>query len=276
MSQLKIVGGAFADCVQSGRLWAVQIVGNVLLFLLFVGWLLIPVANNLHLIFNFLFVLVLLGLVLTLHAGTFNYFSDRQRSSIPPLWPSFRRALRHLLSIAVCIVLVYLLWLLVDKLETYQVNFPPYVRSTLPAFLRRHVTLHALDSCYVGILFLARWVLAPGLLLPFILQTADRGFRGFCLKGLVAWRETVCSSVYWLALIAAALLGVLLTQKIMAWTPDFRTSTFHSESFSLAWRILVAYLLGLISWMFTISTAGRYGFQSDVAVSTDLPGNPVS
>lgn len=275
MSHWKPVGGALADCLHSGRVWIVQFFANPLLFALLVAWLLIPVANYLHLIFNFLLALVLIAVTLTLHAGTFNYFSDRRKNALPSFWPAFHRALRHLLSIAVCVAAAYLLWLCVDKLESYQVNFPPYVRSNFPLALRRHLTLHALDSVYVAILFLARWVVAPGLLLPLLMQTADKGFRGLGREGLVAWKRSVCSPVYWLALIFSAILGVLLTQRIMSWTPDFRSSTFRSESFSFACRLVSAYLLGLISWMFVISIVGRCGAVSDAPASPELPGNPI-
>lgn len=272
MSRLEVAGGTFGDCFRTGRLWIVQFFANPILLALLVAWLLIPVASNLHLVFNFVFALVLLAATLTLHAGTLNFFADLQRSESAQLWPAFRRALRHVLPIAICVAVFCLLWLFVGKLESYQSSFPAYIRSTLPVSLRRHITLPALDTLFSVTLFIVRWIFVPGLLLPFLAQAADRGFRGIGLEGLTAWRKTIFSVVYWIVLAFAALLGVLAARKLMAWTPDFKTSTTHSEAISLAWRLFLAYFFGLFSWMLTSSVVGRHGAAA--GTSSDVTGNP--
>jgi hypothetical protein len=274
MSRLEIARNAFRDCFHAGRLWLVQFFANPILLALFVAWLLIPVASNLHLIFNFVFVFLLFAATLTLHAGTLNFFGDRQRSESAHLWPAFRRALRHLIPVAMGVALFCLLWLLVAKLEAYQSNFPVYVRSTLPVSLRRHITLPALDTLFSAVVFIARWILVPGLLLPLLAQAADRGFRGFGPEGLSAWRKSMFSFVYWLVLLFAALLGVFATQKLMAWTPDFKTSTIHLEAVSLGVRLFFAYLFGLTAWMLTCSVVGRYAAAA--GTSSDVTGNPAA
>jgi hypothetical protein len=272
MSRPEIVRGAFKDCFRTGRLWTVQLFANPILIALFIAWLLIPVASNLHVVFNFVFAFALIVAVLTLHAGTLNYFVDRQNSLSAPLLSAFRRALRRLIPFAICVAVFCLLWLLVNKLEAYQSNFPAHVRSTLPVSIRRYITLPTLDTAFLVVLFIARWIFVPGLLLPLLAQAADRGFRGFDLQGFRAWRKTVLSLAYWFVLTFAALLGVLATQKLMAWTPDFKTSTTHSEAISLAWRLFVAYLFGLFSWMLTCSVLGRY--SAAAGSSSDVTGNP--
>jgi hypothetical protein len=271
MSRLEIAR-AFSDGFHTGRLWLIQFFANPILLALFVAWLLIPVASNLHLTFNFVFAFVLVAATLTLHTGTLNFFGDRQRSESSHLWPAFRRALRHLIPVAICVAVFCLFWLLVAKLEAYQSNFPAYVRSALPVSLRRQVTLPALDTLYSAVLFIARWILVPGLLLPLLAQAADRGFRGFGPQGLSAWKKSTFSFVYWLALSFAALLGVFATQKLMAWTPDFKTSTIHLEAISLGVRLFFSYLFGLTSWMLTCSVVGRYAAAA--GASSDVAGNP--
>jgi hypothetical protein len=274
MSHLEILRGAFTDCFRNVRLWLLQFFANPILLALFVAWLLIPVASNFHLVFNFVFAFALIVVVLTLHAGTLNFFADLQRSQTTQLLPAFRRALRHLLPFAICVAVLCLFWFLVNALGSLQTAFPPYVRSTLPVSLRRHITLSALDTLFSVVLFVARWILAPGLLLPLFLQGADFGFRGFGLQGMRAWRKTVLSPVYWFVLTFTALLGVLATQKLMALKPNFISSTFHSEAISFAWRLFVAYLLGLFSWMLTCSVVGRYGAAA--GSSLDVAGNPAA
>ena len=274
MSRFEIARGAFTDCFRSPRLWLVQFFANVILFALLVAWLLVPVASNLHVLFNFLFAALLLVATLTLHSGTLNACFDRLRSAPALLWPAFRRALRHIFPIAICIAAFCLLWLLVNALGSLQTAFPPYVRSTLPVSLRRHISLHALDNLFSAALFVARWILAPGLLLPLLLQTSDLGFRGFARQGLSAWRKTIFTLFLLAGLLLAALLGVFAAQKLMAATPDFKTSTFHGEALSLAARLVVAYLLGLFSWILTCSVVGRCAVAA--GTSSDIPGNPAA
>jgi len=274
MSRFEIARGAFTDCFRSPRLWLVQCLANIILFALLVAWLLVPVASNLHVVFNFVFAALLLVATLTLHSGTLNVCLDRLRSTPAPLWPAFRRALRHIVPVAICIAAFCFLWLLVNALGSLQTAFPSYVRSTLPVALRRHISLHALDNLFAAALFVARWVLAPGLLLPLLLQTSDLGFRGFARQGLSAWRKTIFNFSYWLTLLVAALVGVLATGKLMAATPDFKTSTFHGEAFSLAARLVVAYLLGLFSWILTCSVASRCAAAA--GISPNVPGNPAA
>jgi hypothetical protein len=274
MFSLEIARGAFSDCFRSPRLWLIQLFANPILFALFVAWLLIPVASNLHLAYNFVFSFALIVAVLTLHAGTLNCFVDRQSGENTPLWHAFRRAFGHLIPVAICVAVFCLLWLLVGKLEAYQSNFPAYVRSTLPVALRRHITLATLDDLFSVVLFLLRWVLAPGSLLPLLVQASDRGFRGFGKEGLVAWRKSLFSFSYWLVLVVAAVLGVVATEKIMAWTPNFRMSTTHSEAISLAWRLFVSYLFGLFSWMLACSVVGRCATTG--GTSSNVAGNPAA
>jgi len=274
MSRFAIAANAFKDCFQAGRLWLLQFFANPILLALLVAWLLIPVASNFHLIVNFVFAVVLIVAVLWLHGGTLSYFVDRQRREGAPLWPAFRRALSHLIPFAICVGIFCLLWLLVGKLDEYQSTFPAYFRSTLPVSLRRRVTLPALDTLFSAFLFVVRWIVTPGLLLPLFAQTADCGFRGFGSQGFSAWKKIIFSGAYWLVLLLAALLGVLATQKLMAWTPDFKTSTFHSEAISFAARLFFAYLFGLFSWILACSVVGRY--NASAGSSESVTRNPVA
>ena len=277
MSRLAIIRGVVTDCFPNVGLWLVQFLANPILFALFVAWLLLPVANSWHLVLNFLLILVLLVAIFVLHAGTLNYFSERQSSASVPLWPAFRRALKHLAAVTICVFLFYLLWLFADKLETYQDNFSAYMRSLFPAFLRRHIQLPALDILYGVVLFAIRWILFPGVLLPFALQVAGHGFRGFGRQGRAAWKKAVSSLSYWLVLLVAALLGVWATDAFMGWTPDFRTSTFGHEAVSLGFRLFFAYVFGLFAWILACSAVGRHGISVSVGASTtDVPGNPAA
>jgi hypothetical protein len=259
MPRLQAAREAVTGAFRHRLLWLVQFVANLVLFGLFAGWLLIPVAKTWQLVLNALLAIFILIAVIALHAGTLNYFSDTRRMENAKFSEPFQRAIRHVVAIAACAAVFYLLWTLFDKAEFYQAQFPAYVRSILPVSLRRHASLEFLEAAFAWTIFAARWIAVPAFVLPFLMRAADLGFRGFGKSGFSAWKKAISSPSYWLVLAGAVLVGVLATQKIMSWTPDFRTSTLRYESISLAVRLPLAYLLGIFAWMLTCSLLGRLG-----------------
>jgi hypothetical protein len=257
MTRLEAAREAVAGAFRHRLLWVVQVVANLALFGLFVSWLLIPVARTWQLALNAIFAIVIVVAVVTVHAGTMNYFSDTSRIENPQLLDPFWRAMRHIVAIGVCAVAFYLLWSLLEKAEVYQPQLPAYIRSILPVSVRRHLSLAFLETTFEWTIFAVRWIGVPGLVLPILARTADLGFSGFGRPGFSMWRRAMSSASYWLVLAGAALVGVLATQRILNWTPDFRTSTLRHESMSLAFRLPLAYLLGLLAWMLTCSLLGR-------------------
>jgi hypothetical protein len=257
MATFAVAVDAFKGCFRSWRLWILQFFVNPLLFGLFTLWLLIPVANAFHVALNSLAAVFLLVAFLLLHAGTLNDFYSQPANESVTLRTAFGTTLRNLLPVALCAVVLYLLFLLAASLGVYSETLPPYLRSIMPAFLRKQVGLSTLQGLFDALLFTLRWVLVPGLILPFIASTSHFGFRGLGRRGLVSWKHTVYSISYWAFLIFAALVGVLATQKIMGMTPDFRTSTYAQEKTSLLLRASASYLLGLFAWMLVCSLVGR-------------------
>lgn len=243
--------------VRNWRLWVLQFIGNAAIFALFLSWLRVPDAHWWQLLFQFLLMVVVAVAALVLHGGTLNYFQSAHldKPKTPPLLPAFLRALKHLLAIAVCVLVFYFLRNLIDRLDNYELSFPGYLRSGFPAWLRRMISEPALDNLYSGFVSLLRWVVLPGLLLPFALFSADSGFRG--LIALRDWSKTVRSIAYWIALVAAAVIGVYFVQSIMGWKLNPNTSTLPGEEASFVTRQLVAYLLGLFAWFLACSMLGR-------------------
>ena len=259
MAQLAIAADALKSCLRSWRLWLIQFFANLALFGLFAGWLLLPVANAGYLVLNILLAALFLVAVFMLHGGTLNYFYSQNHNEGAPLSGVFARALRNFLALAVCVGAAYLLWIVVGKAHAYQETLPAYLRSTTPASLRKHLSLAAFEELFHACLFALRWIALPGLVLPFLASVSQLGFRGFGRGGFAAWRTSVRSISYWCILVFSALLGVLATEKIMGWRPDFRTSTFTGETVSLIFRGLVSYLLGLFAWLLVCSAVGRGG-----------------
>jgi hypothetical protein len=248
-----------AGSLRSGRIWLLQFFMNPILLGLFAAWLLIPEARIWQLALNVLLAVVIAATALVLHAGTLNYFSDQCREEAATITTAFGRALRHFASIAMFAIVFYVVWSVAGGLERYHETIPTYFRSTLPASIRGHVSLGALTSIFGALVFLLQWVVVPGLLLPLALLSADQGFRGFGRVGWKSWRTTIASIHYWWILALAAFLGVYGSQTILGWRPSTESPTFAGETANLIFRLLLAYGIGLFSWMVACSLIGRRG-----------------
>ena len=263
MARRSIVRASAAESLLHGRLWLTQVWANALLFALFVVWLLIPAASGWYITLNVVVALAIVTSAIVLYGGTLNYFHDIERDRAARLKPAFLRALRHALAIAVCAAAFYFAWMLMNRADAYQDSLPAYLRSMMPVFVRQRVTLAFLTSVFSWISFAARYIAIPALLLPFTLSTSDLGFRGFLRAGFRAWTSAVTRFTYWLGLAVAAVIGVLATQAMVGWTPDFTTSTFKREAFSLAGRLICASALGIWAWLFACSVVARASAASD-------------
>jgi hypothetical protein len=255
MVRLSSLREALVLSLKNWRLWLMQFAGNAIIFALFVGWLRVPDAHWWELLFQALLILAILASILVLHGGTIAYFESAHADHTAQLLPAFRKALQHVAALAVCVFVLYFVWGLSGHLYNYSTSFPGYLRSGFPGWLRRMISEPALDNTYTFLLFVLRWVILPGLLLPFVLFSAERGFRGFV--AFRDWKKTVRSLAYWIALVVAAIIGVFFVQLVMGWRLDPGTSTLRGEQASFITRQLLAYLLALFSWLFVASVLGR-------------------
>ena len=246
-----------------GRLWLLQFFGNALLLLAFVGFLHIPDAHVWQFIFSVIVMVLLVIAVPVLHGGTINYFLETEIEKKSAIKPPFRNALRHVLPLIIWMVVFYFLRALLDRLDDYQYSFPGYLRSEFPAWLRRIISEPAIRNLYICFVGFLRWVLLPGLLLPLALLCADKNFRGFLQ--LRAWKRMLCNLGYWIVLIIAALIGVYCTGKILDWTLNPRTATLGSEEIWLGFRLIVAYLLMIFSWLWVCAMLARARLKADSA-----------
>ncbi len=268
MLRWKETAEVLAGSLQNRRLWLIQFLANPILFLLFVAWLHIPEAKVWQLILNVVLAAGIAAAALVLHAGTLVYFYDRFRSNGATLKVAFGQALRHLAAVAAWVCAFYLLWDLVDTLSDHLDTIPTYVRSMLPALLRRNISLGVVAGVFDAFVFALRWILTPGLLLPLAVSVAHRGFRGFGRAGWSAWKKAIWSLQYWGIVTGAAIVGVLLSGLITDWTPRSQNPSFTGETISLILRLLIAYLLALFSWMLACSVIGR-----GCGVSERAPGD---
>jgi hypothetical protein len=243
------------SAIHHPRLWIVQFVGNALILVIFALWLHIPDAHWWQLLFQFLIIVALAVGLLVLHGGTLNYFADVDKDKAAGLATPFRQALKHLPAFLIFVVIFYFILHLVGKLDDYQYQVPGYLRSEFPAFLRRLISEEGMDNFYLFCVAALRWVIVPGLLLPLGLVCAQLGFRGFASFRI--WERTIRKVAYWVVMIVAALIGAYLTDKILGWTLNPDTATLGAEKTWLAFRLLVAYLLALFSWLWVCAMLGH-------------------
>ena len=275
MSRFEILHDAGSSLLHSKRVWLIQFIANPLLFALFVGWLLLPVATEFHLLLNGLVIVVFAAATLVLHAGTLNFYSEQNGSAQALVREAFRRALRNIFAVAVCAAVIFVLWALLDSTESLQLTLPFYVRSLLPEFIRRHLGPSWFQIALEGIVFAIRWVLIPGLVLPLLVEAANSGFRAFGKPGGAAVRNSAKRASYWLVLLLAAVAGFIAPASLMEWSPEFKNPTLHLEAISLAARLSASYILAVASWLLVCSIVGRLSRPVSVAAS-DASGNPAA
>lgn len=251
------LSASFVSALRHPRLWLLQFFGNAIIALVFAAWLNFPDAHWWQLVFTFIVGLLLIVSVVILHGGTLNYYADIREDEGAGLLDAFAKALKptHLLAFALWAIIVYFLFQLVTTLDAYYYSFPGYLRSEFPAWLRRLISENAIDNFYLGFVNFLCWVVVPGLLLPFGLLCAEEGFRGFIM--LRKWAQIVSNWRYWIVLVLAALIGRYCVGKIMSWLLDPKTATLSGERIWLAFRLLIAYLLVLFSWLWICAMLGR-------------------
>ena len=211
MARFEIARDAGSSLLHSKRVWLIQLVGNALLFALFAGWLLLPVATELHVLLNALAIVALAAAGLILHAGTLNFYSEQSLSERPLVRSAFGRAVKNIFAIAACVGLVFALWALLDLSKSRQLALPFYLRSLLPDFIRVHLAVWWFQIAVEGIVFAIRWIVIPGLILPLVVEAANSGFRAFGKLGFAALRNSVKRAGYWIVLLLAAVAGCVGT-----------------------------------------------------------------
>ena len=235
--------------------WLLQFVGNAIILVSFAGWLNIGEAHWYQLFFTAVLGLILIVATLTLHGGTANYYATVQQEKTTTLRPAFITALRHLPALLIWAAVFLYVRHLSGKLDDYQYAFPGWLRSEFPAWLRRIISEPAMDNAYECFVGLMRWVIVPGLFLPLGLLCAENGFRGFAK--FRPWLRTLLNWAWWTVLVIASLLGVYCVDKLLHWTLNPKTATLGGEKTWLAFRMFVAYLVAIYSWLLVCSMLPR-------------------
>ncbi|MBZ5527804.1 MAG: hypothetical protein LAN71_07890 [Acidobacteriia bacterium] len=260
-----------AAALRAPRLWLLHFFGNAALFFLFYEWLRIPEAKLWQLALNIVLGAALVFAALLLHCGTLAWFRDASRSETFPMADSFRRAVRRLPAFLLFLFLAWILWVIVYVLSISGEAWSLFLRSMMPAFLRRHISVALLTHLSAAFFFALRWILVPGLLLPLGVLAADTGFSAFARRQWKTWRSSLACRHYSAVVALAALLIFYAAIPLAGWTPRSEHPTFAGETASLLIRLPLAYSLGLASWLLLCAmAAGRFAAIERAA------GNPAA
>ena len=251
---LNTVRASIPPAVTSGKLWLLQFFGNAVLFLLALAFLQVPESNVLELILQMLIVVVLLAIFLVLQGGTLAFMRDRHAGK-PAVGSALKSAAHHVFVLFVVFLVFLGIWWLFGMLNDYQYQFPEYLRSKFPAGMRAHISEEFMTSAYGWFMGLLLWVVVPALVLPFAAVASQQGYHTFGRAGFGAFKRAIKDWQYWLVLAVAAILGVWLTGTMMDW--HLGQGSLTAETWSLGFRLLLAYLLGIFGWLLAASVTGR-------------------
>jgi hypothetical protein len=242
------------------RVWLLQLFGSFIILAAIAGFLRTG-ETFFQLALGVLLVLVAVVGWMTLDSGTFNYYLDQQRNQTSLIKAPFLRAIKHFLPLLIVAAIFFLLHLWLERLDDYHYSFPGYLRSELPAWLRRHISETRIQNFYDLFLFFLRWIVVPVLLLPLASLCADKGFRG--LIAFRIWLRMFLNRLFWGVVIVASVLGVVIPVALKDWKLDPKTASLTGEEFFLAFRIAIATVLILSSWLMVSFTLARARMKAE-------------
>ncbi len=250
-----LFSNAFKMVWKNKRLWLLHFIINAVIVMGAVLWLKIPDASAWQLAAVVVAALLLVIAALWLHGGTLAYFASAHGAGEISLSAAFKTGRRHLLAFAVWAAIfacvVYAAFQIPDTEA-----FDSWLRSMMPAFLRRSISLHTVDWVINWLVNFVQYVLIPGLLLPFAVQFASHGFSALG-SNFKAWIQTIAKISYWIWFCVLALLGIYVPNLIANWAPNL--SSLALENLSIAVRFALAFGLTVTAWLVLASMLGRLG-----------------
>lgn len=235
--------GYFPDLLHRLRaawVWIVaQFVGIVLLAFAGLAWTRVPDRYGWQVFLSLLIPLLLIAVLLTLQAGTIRKFLGQRENRA-----SFAMGT---LTFVAWALLVWIAWLILDWCSDQIPLWASYLNSRTSAHGRaRLLTYEHLQLWLTWLIWICRWILLPGKVIPHAVASAQ---QGWCLpvrkliRLLLNWR-------WWPAVIAAALIGIALSGQFFNAEPR---GTVSHQVMTVALKLVGAYLLCFISWVLLLA-----------------------
>lgn len=213
----------------------IHFAGNALLLWLAYYWLGVGESTIGRLVWSAFLAILIVAATVWLHGSGFAFF----RTDRSALVPAFRTALRNLLPLFALAILVLTIYGLVSWWRDYSQDVPFKIASYLTLKLRKPMKPASVQAIFNGVLWIARWIVLPLLLLPLAASVANHGWHGYRTRFPHHW-------LYWIEIAVLLICGVWLPFKLIAWVPHF--SSFGMQMTSFLFRLLIGYLLFVAAW----------------------------
>ena len=220
---------------------AAQFLGFPLLILACMGWTHLPEKNWWQVALSFLLPLLFLAAALVLKAGTVRCMMSESEGRVRLIWGA--------LALLLCIVIVWILWVLLDHFDDRIFMWASYLNSKSPAWLRaRLFTYQQLSLWLARIEWILRWVVVPAIFVPLGAVSAVSAWR-------LNWRvvlRTVCDWRWFLIVLVLALVSVALPGHFFAGSPR---GSLNAQIWAVVLKLLGAYLLAFLCWILLLGWA---------------------
>jgi hypothetical protein len=227
------------------RLWAVQFGATLALVSITYGWLMLPDEHSWQVITSLGLGAVLVGLALWLECATLAFFAEPATD----VRGAFRSSARRVPAFATWFALFIVIQRALHGIRTGVPVAGVRAAQVIPVGPRP--AMSALDWVVV----ILEWVIVPAVLLPVAGEIARGGFAGWTPHAMRRELGKLRSGFYWIAYFVAVLVGAYLPSKLITWVPA--PSSLVREAWSLVWRITVAYILAISTWVAFAWVLGR-------------------
>jgi hypothetical protein len=220
---------------------ALQFVIVLVIVLAMVAWTRVPEKNWWQVTLTLLVPLLLLVSLLELQAGTMRALTDDDGKRIKLVWGAA--------ALLAWVALWCAFWALLDWCDDRIPLWAGYLNSRASAGGRATLfTYDHLQLWFTQFEWLMRWVVIPAKLIPCAMASAQWAWR-------LPWRRIIrllWNWRWWLAMIAAAFVGVSLPSHFFGGVP---TGSVSHQVWTVVIKIAGAFMLAMTSWVLLLAWA---------------------
>lgn len=228
--------------------------GNLLLGVAGMFALWIPDSHGWQLLLSFLLVLGLASGFLLWNATAMRRL--RTASVATPLW-------KGALLLGACVLLAAVLFYMAGLVEPNIETRAGYWNSQMPSHMRQLLPYTRLISMQEMAVVVFRWVLVPGLLLPFAMETAATGLHAGSMRRA---GRVLLSLRHWIIAVVVLGLAAWMVPVIAAWHPSH---TVHGEVVSAVLRLSFAGLLALAAVLLLLAAEAELLHRRETAGASE-------
>jgi len=231
-----------------GKLWLLNLFGNVALVAAAYFWLLLPDARGWQVALSGVMAIVVVFLGLWLRAGSFAYFRVAEFRDNATVWRAFRNAFRHITALVVWAIPFGAVEFGLFWLRQYTPQFGVWFWQKAPAlrFGSPRQVFHAADW-----LLLLVMALLAAIWLPVASTVSALGLKA---SRMVRSLRILRRASYWLWFVLLILVGGYLPYRLVWWIPEL--SDLRKQAWSMGVRFAVAYLLLISAWVALLLVIG--------------------